>query len=52
MITANEYITLNVGDAGAFAYTLNGRQGRSLGSAGEVVTRRLTLANLSQFSTP
>ena len=52
VITAKEYITVSVGDAGAFEYTLNGRRGRRLGAAGQVVTRRITLANLSQFSIP
>ena len=51
-ITAREQILVNVGDAGAFAYTLNGREGRPLGAPGEVVSKRITLLNLSDFSTP
>ena len=52
IVTAKEQIVLNVGDAGAFAYTLNGRAGRSLGAPGEVVSTRITLANLNDFLTP
>jgi cytoskeletal protein RodZ len=51
-VTAKEQIALNVGDAGAFAYTLNGRPGRALGAPGEVISTRITLANLQQFLTP
>lgn len=51
-ITAREQILVNVGDAGAFAYTLNGREGRPLGAPGEVVSKRITLSNLHDFSTP
>jgi hypothetical protein len=51
-VTAKEQIALNVGDAGAFVYTLNGREGKSLGGPGEVVSARITLANIQQFVTP
>ena len=51
-ITAREHIVLNVGDAGAFAYTLNGRAGKSLGGPGRVVNARITPANLHEFLTP
>jgi cytoskeletal protein RodZ len=51
-VTAREQITLNVGDAAAFVYTLNGRAGRSLGAPGEVVSTRITRANLQDFLTP
>jgi cytoskeletal protein RodZ len=51
-VTAREQILVNVGDAGAFAYTLNGRPGRQLGAPGEVVSRRITLSNLSEFISP
>ncbi len=49
VIHAREQIVVNVGDAGAFAYTLNGRAGRPLGAPGEVVSQKITLANLNQF---
>lgn len=52
VIQANVQILLNVGDAGAFAYTLNGRAGRSLGAPGEVVSTRITVSNLQEFSSP
>ena len=51
-VTAKEQIALNVGDAGAFAYTLNGRPGKSLGGPGKVVSARITAANLHEFLTP
>ena len=51
-VTAKEQIALNVGDAGAFTYTLNGRPGKALGAPGEVVSTRITLANLQEFLTP
>jgi cytoskeleton protein RodZ len=51
-VTAKEQISLNVGDAGAFAYTLNGRSGKPLGAPGAVVSTRITPANLHDFFTP
>lgn len=51
-VTAREQIALNVGDAGAFVYTLNGREGKPLGAPGEVVSARITLATIQQFVTP
>jgi cytoskeleton protein RodZ len=51
-VTAKEQIALNVGDAGAFAYTLNGRPGKALGAPGEVISTRITLANIQEFLTP
>ena len=52
LVTAEKQIELSVGDAGAFAYTLNGRTGKSLGAAGKPVRTRITLANLPEFQTP
>jgi cytoskeletal protein RodZ len=51
-VTAKDHIALNVGDAGTFAYSLNGRQGKPLAAPGAVVSRRITLANLQEFLTP
>jgi len=51
-VHAKEQIIVNVGDAGAFVYTLNGREGRSLGAPGVVVSKRITLTNLQEFVTP
>jgi hypothetical protein len=52
VVTAEKQIALSVGDAGAFAYTLNGRAGKSLGAAGQPVRARITLVNLPEFQTP
>jgi cytoskeletal protein RodZ len=51
-VSARDEISLNVGDAGAFAYTLNGKQGRPLGAPGEVVSKRITLAEAKDYVTP
>jgi cytoskeletal protein RodZ len=51
-ISAREEISLNVGDAGAFVYTLNGREGRPLGAPGEVVSRRIKLADVNDYVKP
>lgn len=51
-IAARDEISLNVGDAGAFDYTLNGRAGRPLGAPGEVVSKRITLADYKNYVTP
>lgn len=51
-VTAREEILLNIGDAGVFAYTLNGVAGRPLGAPGEVVSRRITLADYKQYLAP
>jgi cytoskeleton protein RodZ len=52
VISAREQIWVNVGDAGAFAYTLNGRPGRPFGGPGQVVSKRITLSNLAEFTSP
>ena len=49
---ANDEIVLNVGDAGAFAFTINQHDGRSLGASGEVVTVRITLQNYRSYVVP
>jgi cytoskeletal protein RodZ len=51
-VSAKEQIVLNVGDAGAFVYTLNGRPGRALGAPGEVVSKRITVSTLNEFVSP
>jgi cytoskeleton protein RodZ len=51
-ISAREEVLVTVGDAGAFAYTLNGRPGKPLGAPGEVVSKRITLANYKDLLTP
>jgi cytoskeleton protein RodZ len=52
LVTAKEQISLNVGDAGALVYTLNGRPGKPLGAPGQVISARITLANLQEFLIP
>jgi len=48
-IDVRREIVLTAADAGAVALTLNGAIARPLGSAGEVVTARLSLANFRDF---
>ncbi len=52
VVNAKELIVLNVGDAGAFAYTLNGRVGKALGAPGDAISTRITPANVHSFQTP
>lgn len=40
---------IEIGDAGAFAFSINGRPGRSLGDAGQVKTARITRATLAEY---
>ena len=40
---------IQIGDAGAFAFSINGRPGRPLGEAGQVRTARITPANVSDY---
>jgi cytoskeleton protein RodZ len=51
-VSAREEISLNVGDAGAFTYKLNGKEGRPFGAPGEVVSKRIRLADLKDYVTP
>ena len=49
---ADTEIILNIGDAGAFGFALNNRDGRSLGDSGEVVTATITSQNYRSFFAP
>jgi cytoskeleton protein RodZ len=49
VFTAEEAITVNVGDAGAFVYTLNEEPGRLLGERGQVATETITPANYRSY---
>ena len=49
MVVAQGAIELRIGDAGAFAFTINQRPGRVLGAAGEVLDVRITPANFLTF---
>jgi cytoskeletal protein RodZ len=59
-VTAGERITVDaaerlqvvVGDAGNFAYELNGRPGKSLGARGQVARATILPATVSQFQAP
>jgi cytoskeleton protein RodZ len=49
---ADAEIILNIGDAGAFGFAVNDRDGRSLGGSGEVVTATITPQNYRSFFAP
>ena len=51
VLEAAEAIAVNVGDAGAFVYTLNEEPGRLLGASGQVVTETITLENYRSYLT-
>jgi hypothetical protein len=42
-------VVIEVGDAGAFAFSIDGRPGKSLGDAGQAGTARITKDTMSQF---
>jgi cytoskeleton protein RodZ len=44
-----ESAVIDVGDAGAFAFSINGRPGRPLGKAGQVRSARITRETLGEF---
>lgn len=44
-----ESAVIEVGDAGAFAFSINGRPGRSLGQAGQVKTARISRATVAEY---
>jgi cytoskeletal protein RodZ len=46
---AGQEIVVDVGDAGAFAFTINGQPGRSLGGPGAVVQARITADNVDGY---
>lgn len=47
--SAAREIYIQVGNAGAFTWTINGRPGKPLGGAGDVRQARVTMANFTQF---
>jgi cytoskeleton protein RodZ len=51
-IDASERLQIVVGDAGSFAYELNGRPGKSLGAAGRVARATIVPATAAQFQEP
>ena len=48
-IQAQRDVVLRVGDAGVFAFSINGMAARQLGAAGQAVTIHLTPDNLAEF---
>jgi cytoskeletal protein RodZ len=48
-VTIARDATIEVGDAGAFSYLINGKPGKSLGDKGQVKTLKLTPATAAQF---
>lgn len=51
-IEAETDITMRIGDAGAFAYSINGTPGRTLGAPGEVRVVRITPETVDSFVNP
>ncbi len=51
-VEAAERLQIVVGNAGAFAYEINGREGRSLGAAGRVARATILPSTVSQFQVP
>ena len=49
VLQAREEIVLNVGDAGAFAFSLNQQPGKPLGNSGQVITVRINQDNIEDF---
>lgn len=47
--TVQREAVIEIGDAGAFAFAINGREGKPLGEVGQVKTLRLTPATVSQY---
>lgn len=45
-------LQVEAGDAGAFAYTLDGKPGRQLGNPGRVARVRIDRANAASFVNP
>lgn len=52
VLEARDEIRLLIGDAGAFAFSINGRPGRPLGRPGEVRTIDVTPGNYQEFLLP
>ena len=49
---ADDEITLNIGNAGQFGFTINGLEARSLGGRGEVATATITHENYLSYVEP
>ncbi len=51
-VDASDRLSITVGDAGSFAYELNGRPGTSLGTAGRVARATIVPSTVAQFQVP
>ena len=51
-VDAAERLQITVGDAGAFAYELNGRPGKSLGATGRVARATILPTTIAQYQQP
>ncbi len=51
-ITARDEVILRIGDPAAFTFLINDIPGRTLGSAGQAVTLRITAQNYREFVSP
>jgi hypothetical protein len=49
MVMIEKEAVVDVGDAAAFTYTIDGRPGRSLGTSGQVRTLKLTRDTRAQY---
>jgi cytoskeleton protein RodZ len=45
----HDIVVIEIGDAGAFAFSVDGRPGKSLGQTGQVRTAKITRETLAQF---
>jgi len=52
VVEADREIVLRIGDAAAFAYSINGMPGRSLGGPGQVRDIRIIRDNVADFLMP
>jgi hypothetical protein len=48
-LAADSVVVMQVGNAGALDYTVNGQPGRALGAEGKVVTARIDLDSVPDF---
>jgi cytoskeletal protein RodZ len=49
VLTVRESAVISIGDAGAFAFSIDGRRGKPLGASGEVKTARISRETLAEY---
>lgn len=49
VVTVREVVVVDVGNAGTFAFSVNGRPGKPLGTSGQVTNVRLTRTNIDRY---